>query len=111
MVVFMTKEGHEEVEVPVDMINSVHLACLEGGSEVKISRHEGAPILVEFPEKMVVEVSESDPVIKGQTASSSFKPAVLANGTPIKVPPFIEAGEKIVVRFTDSGVEYVERAK
>lgn len=111
MVVFMTKEGHEEIEVPTEMINSTHLAFLEGGSEVKVSRHEGMPILVELPEKMTVEVRESDPVVRGQTASSSFKPAVLSNGTPVKVPPFIEAGEKIVVRLIDTGVEYVERAK
>jgi elongation factor P len=62
-----------------------------------------------LPVSAVLEVVEADPVVKGQTASSSYKPAKLSNGVKTMVPPFIEAGEKIVVRIEDAS--YMERFK
>jgi elongation factor P len=71
--------------------------------------HDNQPITVQLPETLIMEVIEADPVIRGQTASSSYKPAVLENGRRIMVPPHIEAGTKIVVNTTDG--TYAEKAK
>jgi elongation factor P len=70
---------------------------------------EGEPVGAHLPAQVTLEVVEADPVVKGQTAASSYKPAKLSNGVKTSVPPFIETGERIVVR-TDDG-SYVERAK
>jgi len=74
-----------------------------------VQTYEGGPLSVEIPPKVTLEIVEADPVVKGQTASSSYKPAKLANGASILVPPHIGAGTRVVVD-TQSG-EYVERAK
>ena len=76
---------------------------------VIIEQHEGSPIGVQLPDTITAEVVEADAVVKGQTASSSFKPAVLDNGVKVLVPPHIEAGTRIVVRTADA--TYSERAK
>jgi elongation factor P len=70
---------------------------------------EGDPVAVILPSTVVLEIVQADPVVKGQTAASSYKPAVLSNGVRTMVPPFIESGEKIVVRTEDAS--YVERAR
>ena len=67
------------------------------------------PVAIELPQKVTLEVVETEPATKGQTASSSYKPAMLSNGVRTMVPPFIDAGTRIVV-MTDDG-SYVERAK
>ena len=67
------------------------------------------PLSVELPETVVMEIVEADAVVKGQTASSSYKPAILENGVKILVPPHIEAGTKVVVRTSD--ITYIEKAK
>jgi elongation factor P len=74
-----------------------------------VSLHEGVPVAVELPQRVTLEVVEADPVVKGQTASSSYKPAKLSNGARIMVPPHIEAGTRVVVMTADGS--YVERAK
>jgi elongation factor P len=76
---------------------------------VSVSLHEGVPIAVELPQRVTLEVVEADPVVKGQTASSSYKPAVLSNGLRVMVPPHITAGTRVVVMTADGS--YVERAK
>ena len=76
---------------------------------VTLSLHEGVPIAIELPQRVTLEIVEADPVVKGQTASSSYKPAMLSNGARIMVPPHIGAGTRVVV-MTDDG-SYVERAK
>ena len=75
----------------------------------QVTLYEGTALSVELPQSVTLEVVEADPVVKGQTASSSYKPARLSNGVKVAVPPFIEAGEKIVVKTEDAS--YVERAK
>jgi len=67
------------------------------------------PVAIELPQKVTLEVTETEPTTKGQTASSSYKPAVLSNGVRTAVPPFITAGTRIVVMTADGS--YVERAK
>ena len=74
-----------------------------------LSMHEGNPIAIELPQKVTLEVTETEPTTKGQTASSSYKPAMLSNGVRTNVPPFIAAGTRVVVMTADGS--YVERAK
>lgn len=82
---------------------------LQDQMTVEVDMVEGEPVAIHLPQTVVLEVVEADPVVKGQTASSSYKPAKLSNGVKTMVPPFIEAGERIVVRTEDS--TYMERAK
>ena len=77
--------------------------------EVTIESFEGAPLSVELPDSVTVTVEEADPVVKGQTASSSYKPAIVTGCVKVLVPPFIDAGTRIVVK-TEDGT-YSERAK
>jgi elongation factor P len=76
---------------------------------VTVVSHEGEVVGAELPETVIMTITEAEPVVKGQTASSSYKPAMLENGTRIMVPPHIEAGTKVVVNTADG--TYVERAK
>ncbi|WP_431857325.1 elongation factor P [Azospirillum sp.] len=105
---FMDKESFEQVTIPREVIGD-QAVFLQDGMEVTVESHEGAPLGVEIPGKVTLLITEADPVVKGQTASSSYKPAKLENGVSILVPPHIEAGTRVVVD-TQSG-EYVERAK
>ena len=106
--VCMHGETYEQIAVAGTMVGDV-AAFLQDGMLVTVSSHEGDPISVQLPDKVVMEVVEADAVVKGQTASSSYKPAVLENGVRVLVPPHIEAGTRIVVRPEDAS--YVERAK
>ncbi len=76
---------------------------------VTIESYEGSPIGIQLPDSVILEVVEADAVVKGQTAASSYKPAVLENGVRTSVPPHIETGTRIVVSTIDGS--YVERAK
>ena len=105
---FMNKTDYEQIIVPADVVGDQAI-FLQDGMEVEIETYEGKPLSVSIPATVTLEIIEADPVVKGQTASSSYKPAVLSNGAKVLVPPFIEAGEKIVVRTEDAS--YVERAK
>ena len=78
-------------------------------SNVMVTLHDGVPVSIELPQRITVEIVEADPVVKGQTASSSYKPAVADNGLRVMVPPHIAAGTRVVI-MTDDG-SYVERAK
>ena len=82
---------------------------LKDGMKVTVDMIEGSPVAIHLPQSTVCEVVEADAVVKGQTASSSYKPAKLDNGVKIMVPPFISAGERVVVNIEDRS--YVERAK
>lgn len=106
--VFMNNETYEQVTVPGEIIGEPR-QFLQEGMIVTIETFEGDPLGVELPATVTMEITEADPVVKGQTASSSYKPAVLENGTRILVPPHIEAGTRVVVRTEDAS--YVERAK
>jgi elongation factor P len=76
---------------------------------ITVSLHEGVPVAAELPARVTFEIVEADPVVKGQTASSSYKPALLSNGQRVMVPPHITAGTRVVVMTADGS--YVERAK
>jgi len=105
---FMNMESYDQVAVPADIIGD-QSAYLQPEMEVTISLHEGVPVSIELPPKAVLEVVDTEPTVKGQTASSSYKPALLSNGVRTMVPPFVTTGTKIVVMTTDGS--YVERAK
>jgi elongation factor P len=105
---FMNMESYDQVAVPADIIGD-QTAYLQPEMEVTISLHEGVAVAIELPPKAVLEVVETEPTMKGQTASSSYKPALLSNGVRTTVPPFVTTGTKIVVMTADGS--YVERAK
>ena len=105
---FMNMESYDQVALPADIIGDL-AAYLEPEMEVTISMHEAHPVAIELPSKATLEVVETEPTIKSQTATSSYKPAVLSNGVRTMVPPFVTTGTKIVVMTADGS--YVERAK
>ncbi|HEV7265103.1 MAG TPA: elongation factor P [Falsiroseomonas sp.] len=108
MLVLMDPQTYEQTQVPKEILGD-RLAFLQENMTVSVRLIEGDPVAMDIPEMVTLEVVEADPVVKGQTASSSYKPAVLSNGVKVMVPPFITAGEKIVVKTEDSS--YYERAK
>ncbi len=107
MLVFMNTDNYEQIEIHSDFVGE-RTAFLQDGMMVVVESHEGCPIGVRLPDQVTLEVSETEPVVKGQTAASSNKPAVLENGVRTMVPPFVEAGDKIVVDTNE--VTYIKRA-
>jgi len=105
---FMEPETFEQIAVPKEIIGE-QAVYLQENMPVTVSLHESVPIAVELPPRVTLEIVAADPVVKGQTASSSFKPAVLSNGQRVMVPPHIQAGTRVVVSTADGA--YVERAK
>ncbi|KAF0222241.1 MAG: elongation factor [Rhodospirillaceae bacterium] len=105
---FMDQENFEQFNLTREVLGDA-AAFLQDGMQVAVDFIEGSPVSVSLPEKVTMTVVEADPVVKGQTASSSYKPAKLENGLKILVPPFIAEGEKIIVNTGDCS--YVERAK
>ena len=105
---FMESDTYEQFSMASDILGDSR-PFLADGMEVKVSVIDGKPISVELPLQVVCEVVETEPVIKGQTVSSSYKPAILDNSVRTAVPPFVGVGDKIVVATADAS--YVERAK
>ncbi|MEJ2118134.1 MAG: elongation factor P [Alphaproteobacteria bacterium] len=81
----------------------------QDGMTVVVESHEGRPIGISLPDQVTLTIAEADPVVKGQTAASSYKPAIMENGVRVMVPPFITAGEKIIVDTNE--LTYVKRAE
>lgn len=106
--VFMDQETFEQIHITRDFVGDA-AAFLQDGMVIDVSSYEGKPISVQLPDTVILTITEADPVVKGQTASSSFKPALLENGLRIMVPPHIESGMRVVVNTGDG--TYVERAK
>ncbi|WP_281641439.1 elongation factor P, partial [Acetobacter orientalis] len=106
--VLMDPETFEQRTIPVDLLGD-QAPFLQDNMTINLHLVEGDPVGVDLPAHVTLEVVEADPVVKGQTASSSYKPAKLSNGVKTMVPPFVESGERIVVKTEDGS--YVERAK
>lgn len=106
--IFMDQDTYEQISIARDFVGDA-AAFLQDSMVVNVSMHEGRPVGVKLPEKVVLTITEADPVVKGQTASSSYKPAMLENGIRIMVPPHIDSGMKVVVNTEDNS--YIERAK
>jgi elongation factor P len=105
--VFMDSESYEQLELQKDFVGD-RAAFLQDGMTVTVELYEEKPIGISLPDQVTLEITEADPVVKGQTAASSYKPAVLENGVRVLVPPFISAGERIVVDTNE--ITYLRRA-
>lgn len=106
--VFMHTENYEQISLARELIGPP-AAYLQEGMVVEVEKFEEEPLGVKLPDTVVMEVVECEPVVKGQTATTSYKPGVLENGEKIMVPPHIDAGTRIVLKTEDGS--YVERAK
>ncbi|MBX9824548.1 MAG: elongation factor P [Xanthobacteraceae bacterium] len=105
---FMNSENYDQITLQEELVGD-GAAYLQPEMKVMLSMHEGNAVAIQLPQKVVLEIVETEPVTKGQTASSSYKPAKLSNGVRTNVPPFIGAGTRVVVMTEDGS--YVERAK
>jgi elongation factor P len=105
--IFMDLESYEQTPLPEDVLEEQKYYLLPN-TEVRISFYEGRPIAINLPPTVVLEVIDTEPNVKGATATTAFKPAKTETGLVLQVPPFVETGEKIKVN-TDTG-EYIERA-
>jgi elongation factor P len=105
---FMNSDTYDQVTVPEDVIGDQSV-YLQEGMKVKLAIYEGQAVSIELPQRVTLEVVETEPSMKGQTASGSFKPAKLANGSRTMVPTHITTGTRIIVMTADGS--YVERAK
>jgi elongation factor P len=106
--IFMNPETYDQISVPSDVIGE-QAVYLQEGMACMLSIYEGNAVAIDLPQRVTLEVVETEPTVKGQTASSSYKPAILSNGVRTMVPPHIVAGTRIVVMTADGS--YVERAK
>lgn len=106
--IFMNPESFEQLTVSGDVVGA-QAVYLQEGMGVKLSIYEGNAVAIELPARVTLEIVETEPTVKGQTASSSYKPAILSNGVRIMVPPHISTGTRVVVQTEDGS--YVERAK
>ncbi|KAF0117940.1 MAG: elongation factor P [Rhodospirillaceae bacterium] len=107
-ITFMETESYEQFTLSRNVLGE-QAAFLQEGMGVTVDFLEGSPVTVTLPPTVTMRVVEADAVVRGQTAASSYKPGVLENGVKVMIPPFIEAGTRIVVNTVDSS--YVERAK
>ncbi len=106
--IFMNPENFDQITVKPDVIGDQHI-YLQENMTVRLAMFEGRAISAILPARVTLEITETEPVTKGQTASSSYKPAILTNGARVMVPPHVSAGTRIVVQTEDGA--YVERAK
>lgn len=106
--VFMDKDNYEQLSLAEEFVGERAL-FLQDGMTVTLELHDDRPIGIRLPDYVTLQIVEADPVVKGQTAASSYKPAKLENGLRVMVPPFIGTGEKIVVDTAE--ITYVRRAE
>src|ERR1700743_726947 len=109
MLTFMDQETYDQIELPLEFVGEDQARFLQDGMKTLVQMYEDKPIGIKLPVQVVLTVSEADPVMKGGTAAPSYKSAVLENGMKIQVPPFIAAGERIIVATEDGS--YVRRAE
>jgi len=107
MLTFMDMESYEQIELASDFVGD-QAQFLQDGMKTLVQLYGDKPIGIKLPVQVTLTVTEADPVMKGGTAAPSFKNAVLENGMKIQVPPFVGAGEKIIVATEDGS--YVRRA-
>lgn len=108
LLTFMDTETYDQITLDKNLVGEPAV-FLQEGMTVTLLSYEGEPVQASLPDHVTMTIEEADAVVKGQTASSSYKPAVLENGVRVMVPPHIEAGTRIVVHTSDR--TYVERAK
>ena len=106
---FMDTTNYEQIEIGEDIINEDQSKFLVENQEILLQLYDSIPVSIILPEHVNLKVIEADAVVKGQTAASSYKPAILEKGIKTSVPPFIEVGDVVVVSTTDSA--YIEKSK
>ncbi|TCS63135.1 elongation factor P [Varunaivibrio sulfuroxidans] len=109
MFTFMDTETYDQITLSGDLIGEDQAPYLQEGMTVTIESHDDDPIAMQLPDTVALDIVEADAVVKGQTASSSYKPALLENGVRTLVPPHIETGTRVIINTADGS--YVERAK
>ena len=107
--VFMNNKSYEQLEIGKDIISLNQSKYLIENDIIIIQSYEGRPVSIQLPDNIKLKVIEADAVVKGQTAASSYKPAILERNIKTLVPPFIEVGDEIIINTNDSA--YVEKAK
>jgi elongation factor P len=105
---FMDTDTYDQIEIDTGFVGD-QAQFLQDGMKVLVQLYEGKPIGIKLPQQVTLEVTEADPVLRGGTAAPSYKGATLENGMKIQVPPFINAGTKIIVSTEDGS--YVRRAE
>jgi len=104
----MDNQSYEQINIKKEMVGDA-IQFLQDNMNVTVEMHDGNPITIALPDDVVLTIAETEPVVKGQTVSSSYKPAIMDNGARVMVPPFIAAGDKIKVSTADAS--YIERIK
>lgn len=107
MLTFMDTSTYEQIELAKDFVGE-RAAFLQDGMEVTVESHQDKPLGIKLPDQVTLEVTETEPVVKGQTAASSNKPALCDNGVRVMVPPFVNTGDRIIVDTNE--VTYLRRA-
>lgn len=105
--VFMDNETYDQIHLAKHFVGE-RLAFLQDGMTVEVELYEETALGVKLPDQVTLAVKETEPVVKGQTAANSFKPAIMENGVKIMVPPFISQDERIVVDTNE--LTYLRRA-
>ena len=105
---FMNPETYDQVVASREVVGD-SAPWLQDGMTVTLSTHEGVPIALELPRTVTLEIVDTEPAVKNQTASSSYKPATVSNGLRVMVPPHIGVGTRIIINTEDNS--YVSRAQ
>ena len=108
MLAMMDTKTYEQIEISAELLGETHI-FLQENMILDVEFYEEKPISSILPENVTLEVTQTEPTIKGQTASSSYKPALMENNARIMVPPFVEVGDKIIINTQDA--TYVRRAE
>ncbi len=108
MLTFMDKENYEQISLSADLLGDER-PFLQDGMDVMIELYEDRPVSLQMPDQVILTVKETEPALKNQTATSSYKPAMMDNGVRILIPPFIDEGARVVVSVYDQ--EYIRRAE
>lgn len=106
----MNTQTYDQITVTAEAIGP-QAVFLQENMIIEVETFEGEPLSFKLPERIIVEIVEAEPVVKGQTATTSYKPAILENGEKIMVPPHVESGTKIVIKLEDGSGTYIERYK
>jgi elongation factor P len=108
MLTFMDLETYDQIDISRELVGDP-AAYLQDGMKVQVETFEDEVLGVQLPTSVVLEIVDTEPTMKGQTATSSYKPAILSNGVRVMIPPFVDKGAKIVVNTADN--TYVKRAE
>ncbi|KAG5188783.1 elongation factor P, partial [Tribonema minus] len=101
LLALMNPQTFEQIEVPVDMLSADHQRLLQEGMPVAVEKYQGRPLFARIPKDVTVQVTDTKTHVKGVSVNAGFKPATVTGGAMVKVPPYIAAGDNIVINTTD----------